>query len=161
MSKQNRDLANSIRFLSIDAVEKANSGHPGLPMGMADVATILFKYYLKFNPKNPSWINRDRFVLSAGHGSMLLYSLLYLTGYKSVSLNDMKNFRQLNSICAGHPEYEINTGIETTTGPLGQGIANAVGLAIAEEVLKNKINKKITLKGKKIYKIIFFNLFIF
>ncbi len=143
MSKQNRDLANAIRFLAIDAVEKANSGHPGLPMGMADVATILFKYYLKFNPKNPSWINRDRFVLSAGHGSMLLYSLLYLTGYKSVSLNDMKNFRQLNSICAGHPEYEINTGIETTTGPLGQGIANAVGLAIAEEVLKNKINKKI------------------
>ena len=92
MSKQNRDLANAIRLISIDAVEKANSGHPGLPMGMADVATILFKYYLKFNPKNPNWMNRDRFVLSAGHGSMLLYSLLYLTGYKSISLNSIKNF---------------------------------------------------------------------
>ena len=143
MSKQNRDLANAIRFLSIDAVEKANSGHPGMPMGMADVATILFKYYLKFNPKNPNWMNRDRFVLSAGHGSMLLYSLLYLTGYKSISLNDIKNFRQLNSICAGHPEYEKNTGIETTTGPLGQGIANAVGFALAEEILKKRFGKDI------------------
>ena len=138
MSKQNRDLANSIRFLSIDAVEKANSGHPGLPMGMADVATILFKYYLKFNPKNPSWMNRDRFVLSAGHGSMLLYSLLYLTGYKSISLNSIKNFRQLNSICAGHPEYEPNSGIETTTGPLGQGIAIAGGMALSEKILAAK-----------------------
>ena len=143
MSKQNRDLANAIRFLSIDAVEKANSGHPGMPMGMADVATILFKYYLKFNPKNPNWLNRDRFVLSAGHGSMLLYSLLYLTGYQSISLNDIKNFRQLNSICAGHPEYEKNTGIETTTGPLGQGIANAVGFALAEEILKKRFGKDI------------------
>ena len=143
MKNKEKNLSNAIRFLSMDAVQKANSGHPGMPMGMADVTTILFKYFLKFNPKNPNWLNRDRFILSAGHGSMLLYSLLYLTGYKSVSINDIKKFRQLNSICAGHPEYHPNSGIETTTGPLGQGIANSVGLAIAEAVLKEKLGKNV------------------
>ncbi len=143
MKTKFNDLANAIRFLSIDAVQKANSGHPGMPMGMADVVTVLFKYHLRFNPKNPNWVNRDRFILSAGHGSMLLYSLLYLTGYKSVSLDDIKKFRTLGSICAGHPEYKRGTGIETTTGPLGQGLGNSVGMAIGEEIFRKKFGSKL------------------
>ena len=136
----NRTLANAIRFLSIDAVNKANSGHPGAPMGMADIATILWREFLKHNPKNPNWFNRDRFVLSNGHGSMLLYSLLHLTGYR-LSIEDIKNFRQINSLTPGHPECDITDGVETTTGPLGQGLANAVGMAIAEKNLAAEYNK--------------------
>ena len=136
--EQHDRMANAIRFLAMDAVEKANSGHPGMPMGMADVATVLFSKYLKFDPTKPHWPDRDRFVLSAGHGSMLLYSLLYLTGYPDMSVDDLKQFRQLGSKTAGHPEYGHATGIETTTGPLGQGIANAVGMAIAERKLRDE-----------------------
>ena len=127
-------LANAIRALSFDAVQRANSGHPGMPMGMADVATVLFRDFLKFSPDDPQWADRDRLVLSAGHGSMLLYALLYLTGYRQFDIEAIKQFRQLGSPCAGHPEYE-HDGVETTTGPLGQGLANAVGMAIAERHL--------------------------
>ena len=135
-SREKHDrMANAIRFLSMDAVEKANSGHPGLPMGAADIATVLFTKFLKFDPANPKWPDRDRFVLSAGHGSMLLYSLLYLTGYEDMTIEEIKNFRQLGSRTAGHPEYGHASGIETTTGPLGQGLANSVGMAIAERHL--------------------------
>jgi transketolase len=129
------DLANTIRALSMDAVEAANSGHPGMPMGMADVATVLFTSFLKYDPAAPDWPDRDRFVLSAGHGSMLLYSLLYLTGYPKMTIEQIKHFRQLGSITAGHPEYGHAPGIETTTGPLGQGIANSVGMALAERLM--------------------------
>src|SRR5208337_4320250 len=119
-------MANAIRFLVMDAVEKAKSGHPGMPMGMADVATVLFSKFLKFDPAAPDWADRDRFILSAGHGSMLLYSLLYLTGYADITLDELRKFRQLGSRTAGHPEYGHAGGIETTTGPLGQGLGNAV-----------------------------------
>ena len=128
-------MANAIRFLSMDAVEKANSGHPGLPMGAADIATVLFTRFMTHDPKAPQWPDRDRFVLSAGHGSMLLYSLLYLLGYEDVTIDEIKNFRQLGSRTAGHPEYGHAAGIETTTGPLGQGLANSVGMALAERIL--------------------------
>jgi transketolase len=139
ISRETHDrMANAIRFLSMDAVEKANSGHPGLPMGAADVATVLFTRYLKFDPKAPHWADRDRFILSAGHGSMLLYSLLYLTGYEDMTIEDIKDFRQLHAKTAGHPEYGHASGIETTTGPLGQGIANSVGFAIAERKLREE-----------------------
>jgi transketolase len=130
-----QDMANAIRALAMDAVEKAKSGHPGMPMGMADVATVLFTRFLKFDPAHPDWPDRDRFVLSAGHGSMLLYSLLHLTGYADMTLGELKNFRQLGSRTAGHPEHGHAQGIETTTGPLGQGLANAVGMALAERLL--------------------------
>ena len=137
---QQSDHINVIRFLSADAVQKANSGHPGMPMGMAEIATALWSKHLRHNPKNPTWFNRDRFVLSNGHGSMLLYSLLHLTGY-DLSINDIKDFRKLKSKTPGHPEYDIDIGIETTTGPLGQGIANAVGMAVAEKILAAEFNK--------------------
>src|SRR6188508_2476028 len=135
-----REVANAIRALSMDAVQKANSGHPGMPMGMADIAQVLWADYLRHNPGNPSWPDRDRFVISNGHGSMLLYSLLYLTGYP-MPLEALKNFRQLGYPTAGHPEVEHHLGIETTTGPLGQGLANAVGMALAERNLAATFNR--------------------
>ena len=134
-SEKSNQMANAIRFLSADAVEKANSGHPGLPMGAADIATVLYTKFLKYDPKAPHWPDRDRFVLSAGHGSMLLYSLLYLTGYEDIDIDQIKNFRQLGSRTAGHPEYGHAAGIETTTGPLGQGLANSVGMALSERIM--------------------------
>ena len=136
-----KQMANAIRALSMDAVERAKSGHPGMPMGMADVATVLYAKFLKLDAKNPEWPNRDRFVLSGGHGSMLLYALNYLTGYKKITLEEIKNFRQLGAITAGHPEVEQDAGIETTTGPLGQGIANAVGMALSERILNARHGK--------------------
>lgn len=136
----NRKLANAIRILSIDAVQKANSGHPGAPMGMADIAEVVWRRHLRHNPKNPQWFNRDRYVQSNGHGSMLIYALLHLTGY-DLSMNDIRDFRQLHSRTPGHPEYGYTPGVETTTGPLGQGVANAVGMAIAEKALAAEFNK--------------------
>ncbi|CAN7562223.1 transketolase [Aminobacter sp. LjRoot7] len=143
-SREKHDrMANAIRFLSMDAVEKANSGHPGLPMGAADIATVLYTRFLKHDPANPHWHDRDRFVLSAGHGSMLLYSLLYLSGYEDMTIEQIKNFRQLGSKTAGHPEYGHASGIETTTGPLGQGLANAVGMALAERIMNAQFGDKL------------------
>ena len=138
---QQKDPINALRFLSIDAVQKANSGHPGMPMGMAEIATALWSNHLKHNPLNPHWFNRDRFVLSNGHGSMLLYSLLHLTGY-NLSIDDLKDFRKLKSKTPGHPEYDLDIGVETTTGPLGQGIANAVGMAVSEKILAAEFNEE-------------------
>ena len=143
MSKQYRELANCIRFLSIDAVQKANSGHPGMPMGMADVATILFTNYLNIHVSKPDWPDRDRFVLSAGHGSMLIYSLNYLLGYSDMNIESLKNFRQLKSNTPGHPEYGDTLGVETTTGPLGQGLGTAVGMALAERMSNAKFGKNL------------------
>ncbi len=133
-----KDMANAVRVLAMDAVQRANSGHPGMPMGMADVAAVLWARHLKFDPSAPEWADRDRFVLSGGHGSMLLYAVNYLLGYEEISLEDIKNFRQLNSICAGHPEVEHSAGIETTTGPLGQGVATAVGMALGERIMNGR-----------------------
>src|SRR6266849_3635147 len=141
-----RDMANAIRALAMDAVQQADSGHPGLPMGMADVATVLFTKFLKFDASEPHWPDRDRFILSAGHGSMLLYSLLHLTGYADMTLDELKHFRQWGSKTAGHPEYGHATGIEVTTGPLGQGIAHAVGFALGEKMLAARFNGGDTFK---------------
>jgi transketolase len=140
MTPTRRDLANAIRFLAADAVEQAKSGHPGMPMGMADIAEVLWNDFLRHNPNNPKWFNRDRFVLSNGHGSMLQYALLHLSGY-DLTIDDLKHFRQLHSKTAGHPEYGHTPGVETTTGPLGQGLANAVGMALAEKLLAQRFNR--------------------
>lgn len=139
-----RKMANAIRFLAIDAVEKANSGHPGMPMGMADIATVLFNDFLKFNPQDPLWPDRDRFIISNGHGSMLLYALAYLTGYKDMTLDEIKNFRQKGSLTAGHPELDRAIGVETTTGPLGQGFANGVGMAISEKLMRSEFGEELS-----------------
>ena len=136
-----RDCANAIRALSMDAVQRAKSGHPGAPMGMADIAEVLWRDFMVHNPGNPNWFNRDRFILSNGHGSMLIYSLLHLTGY-DLSIEEVKNFRQLHSKTPGHPEYGYTPGVETTTGPLGQGLANAVGMAVAEKTLAAQFNRQ-------------------
>ena len=133
-------MANAVRALAMDAVQKAKSGHPGMPMGMADIAIALWTKHLRHNPKNPKWVGRDRFILSNGHGSMLQYALLHLTGY-ALSLDDLKNFRQMGSQTPGHPEVGVTPGVETTTGPLGQGIANAVGMALAEKLLAAEFNR--------------------
>ena len=143
MTIEHKDLANAIRALAMDAVQAANSGHPGMPMGMADVATVLFTRFLKFDASAPDWADRDRFVLSAGHGSMLLYALLYLTGYPDIDIEEIKNFRKLGSKTAGHPEYGHAAGIETTTGPLGQGISTAVGMSIAERILSARFGEDV------------------
>ena len=135
-----QQMASAIRALAMDAVQLANSGHPGAPMGMADMAVALWDQHLQHNPKNPNWMNRDRFILSNGHGSMLLYALLHLTGYK-LPMAELKNFRQLHSKTPGHPEYGYTPGVETTTGPLGQGLTNAVGFALAEKLLAQEFNR--------------------
>ena len=145
MVVSHQELSNAVRFLSIDAVERAKSGHPGMPLGMADIATVLFKEVMVFDPSHPKWINRDRLVVSNGHGSMLLYACLHLSGY-GISIEDIKNFRQLGSPCCGHPELETQLGIETTTGPLGQGLANAIGLAIA----RNMANDEFSIQNRSI-----------
>lgn len=137
-------MANAIRALSMDAVQKAKSGHPGMPMGMADIATALWSRHLRFNPTNPKWTGRDRFILSNGHGSMLQYALLHLTGY-DLSIDDLKAFRQLHSKTPGHPEVDVTPGVETTTGPLGQGIANGVGMALAERCLRTNSTARVSL----------------
>src|SRR6187431_2607113 len=135
------DLVNAIRALAMDAVQKANSGHPGMPMGMAEIAEVLWRHHLKHNPANPHWTDRDRFVLSNGHGSMLQYALLHLTGY-DLPMQELENFRQLHSKTPGHPEVGITPGVETTTGPLGQGLANAVGMALTEKLLAAEFNRE-------------------